>query len=335
MGERRFGNELSERIRVAIGAVLPAAVEVVPAPGGSAADLVINGTPVRVEWVGEGWPADVESALVRRPDVAVGRRISPGAREALASAGIGWVDETGAAEIALGPIIVSRTGHRVPRPEKPPHWTPSVLAVAEALLCGTKPTVAATAAATQLSTGSCANALRVLTNLGMLSAAVARGRHSAREVTDPDGLLSAYASAAATMRSPIELRVGVLWKDPVAGLTQIGRRWDEAGVAWAATGAVAASIVAPFLTDVAAAEVYVDADTLPGLHRAAALADLPPIEGGRLLLRPFPTLGVRHLSSESEGFRTAPWPRIYTDLRTVGVRGEEAAEHLREVKLGR
>jgi hypothetical protein len=25
-----------------------------------------------------------------------------------------------------------------------------------------------------------------------------------------------------------------------------------------------------------------------------------------------------------------PWPRVYADLRTVGVRGEDVAEHLRQ-----
>jgi len=29
--------------------------------------------------------------------------------------------------------------------------------------------------------------------------------------------------------------------------------------------------------------------------------------------------------------RTAPWPRVYADLRRAGVRGEDAAEHLRSI----
>ncbi|MGD0836257.1 MAG: hypothetical protein ABSB49_06400, partial [Polyangia bacterium] len=29
------------------------------------------------------------------------------------------------------------------------------------------------------------------------------------------------------------------------------------------------------------------------------------------------------------------WPRVYADLRHTGVRGEEAAEHLREIVRGR
>ena len=62
---------------------------------------------------------------------------------------------------------------------------------------------------------------------------------------------------------------------------------------------------------------------------------LRPIAGGRLTLRPFPTVTVRRLASEIGGLHVAPWPRVYADLRTFGVRREEAAEHLLEVIRGR
>jgi hypothetical protein len=56
------------------------------------------------------------------------------------------------------------------------------------------------------------------------------------------------------------------------------------------------------------------------------------MDGGRLLLRPYPTPAGATLTLELDttGFRTVLWPRVYADLRTVGVRGEDAAEHLRE-----
>jgi hypothetical protein len=86
---------------------------------------------------------------------------------------------------------------------------------------------------------------------------------------------------------------------------------------------------------VEATEVYVDTDTMAGLEAVAAEARLKPIEGDRLTLRPIPTAGVRRLATEVDGLRVAPWPRVYVDLRAVGVRGEEAAEHLLEVIRGR
>jgi hypothetical protein len=331
--------DATERAVGTVLAVLPRAAKArVPKSQRDApADLIVGGQELDIKWIGEGNLSDARRILAkgrRRPDVAVARRLSPGAREALSEAGVGWVDETGAAEIAVGSIVVSRTG-RPPKPaEKPKRWTSAVLGVAEALLCDTKATVASTAAATGLSAGSCTQALRFLTDLRLLEAQARRGRLSARQVADPERLLEAYASAAEHTRASISLQVGVTWRDPVAGLMETGRRWNRANLSWAATGVAAASVIAPYLTEVTAAEVYVDADSMALLEAAAAAVNLRPIEGGRLTLRPFPTAAVRELASEVDRLRVAPWPRVYVDLRQSGVRGEEAAEHLREVARG-
>lgn len=325
----------AHRSEAALAAVLPRAVQIRRGCEDShAVDLALNGEPIQIKWLGEGGLRQVRELIVSGtdlPDVVAARRMSPGAREVLSAAGIGWVDETGAAEIALGSLIVSKSG-RPPEPrQKPPRWTRSVLAVAEALLCGGKATVGAMQETTGLSAGSCTNALRALTDLGLLTATVRRGRGSARQIPDPNRLLDEYATAAAAMAPTIALAVGVTWRDPLAKSSETGRRWESEGVTWAATGAVAASVLAPYLTSVTASDVYVDTQTIAGLESAAAKADLRPIEGGRLTLRPFPT---RLLTVVQDGLRIAPWPRVYADLRVVGVRGEEAAEHLREVVRG-
>jgi hypothetical protein len=96
---------------------------------------------------------------------------------------------------------------------------------------------------------------------------------------------------------------------------------------------MAASILAPFATNVTSGEVYVDAVSLTELDRAAAAADVRPIESGRLVLRPFPTKATHKLSTQRDGLWIAPWPRVYADVAHVGVRGEEIAEHLKEVEL--
>ena len=133
----------------------------------------------------------------------------------------------------------------------------------------------------------------------------------------------------------ISLQIGVTWRDAIDGLMQIGKKWDKAKVVWASTGAVAAAVIAPHLTTLTAADVYADVETILGLEAAAAAAGLRPIEGGRLTLRPFPSVTARRLATRVDGLRVAPWPRVFADVRTVGVRGEEAAEHLREVMHGR
>jgi len=67
------------------------------------------------------------------------------------------------------------------------------------------------------------------------------------------------------------------------------------------------------------------------LESVARSVDLKPIEGGRLVLRPMPIGWTERSRQLIDGVYLAPWPRVYVDLRTLGVRGEEAAEHLVDV----
>lgn len=133
----------------------------------------------------------------------------------------------------------------------------------------------------------------------------------------------------------MSLAAGVAWRDPLEGLASLGRRWNRGGANWAVTGQAAAAVVAPYLTEVGITEVYVEPETIVGLEAFVLDSGLRPIDGGRLILRPFPTVAVDRLVTDVQGLRVAPWPRVYADLRGSGVRGEEAAEHLYEVIRGR
>jgi len=328
----------TERVEEAVRAVLPAGLRVL-AKGGprGMTELDVGTGRLGVAWIGEGWLGDLRRILEDRPthlDLVVARRMSPGARAAAIAAGLGWVDESGAAEVVLPGLVVSRSGRREPKVRGAPRWTPSVVGTTEALLLGVRPTVAEVERSTGLSAGAATKALSTLTALGLLHAGAARGRGSAREIVDRNALLQAYAAAARSALRALALRVGVvgdLVGDLVDELARLGRRWDVNGIGWAATGAAAASVLAPYLTEVSALDVFVDAPTPATLDAVAERSGLKPIEGGRLVLRPFPTPVTQRLCGPVAGIRVAPWPRVYADLRESGVRGEEAAEHLLEV----
>jgi hypothetical protein len=316
--------------------VLPRSVDAEVRDAGNAAVLVLAGQRLRLGWAGDGGLRSVRQLLDEDReefDIVAARRLSPAARALLADAGLGWADESGAAEIAVGGVVVSREG-RSQEPDRLTRWTPSVTAVAEALLCGTDATVAATEEATGLSTGSCTNALRFLSDEGLLTADAKRGRGSARRLEDPDRLLDAYVAAVDAAKPAPSLQVGLQGRDLLEALGEVGAAWDSRGVGWAATGVAAAAVIAPLLTSVSSVEVYVEANTPAGLDARASDAGLRPIAGGRLTLRPFPTATTSRLAERHDGLRVAPWTRVYADLRRSGVRGEEAAEHLREIVRG-
>ncbi len=322
-----------ERTVAAVQAVMPTAVHVRRVGDGEppAIDLAINDLPLRACWLIDGGLRHVRSAIATdaQLDLIAARKLTPGARAAASAAGLSWVDETGAAEIAVGSVVVVRDG-RPNAKREPNRWTRATVGVAEALLCGAKPTVASTVEATGLPISTSARALSRLVRLGLLAAETERGRLSGRHVVDRSRLLDEYASAAVLLRPPLELRVGVAWRDPIAELAEVGRAWDAAGVQWAATGAVGAAMIAPALSDVLATDVYVDVRTIAELEALTLRAGMRPATGGSLALRPFPPVSAR-LSMRIQDLRVAAWPRVYADLRVLGVRGEEAAEHLREV----
>jgi hypothetical protein len=322
----------------ALLAVFPASVEIIEPLSGQDSGLVVNGHAIGVKWVGQGHLGDVRPVINDRPGedvVLVARHMSPGARKALSEGGLNWADESGAAEISIGPIVISRTGSPKKVDKTIKRWSPAVISVAEALLCGTHGTQSATQAATGLSAGSCTNALHFLSEQTLVESKAKRGPASARYVTNPRALLTAYAEAVAGQPPDIEVQIGVTWQDMISGMAELGHHFDSRATDWAVTGTAAAAIIAPYLSSVARVTVYVDAQSIAELQALASSAKLRPIQDGRLMLKPFPTGAVQHLSNVIDGLHIAPWPRVYADLLGEGVRGEEAAEHLFEVVHGR
>jgi hypothetical protein len=324
----------SDRAVRAFEAVLPPGTRVkVTAGEGRDTSVSVAGRRLRLRWLPVGWPRQLAEALKikPRPDVVAARQLSPGARALADRERVGWVDESGAAEISVGTILISRTGSPAVPLDSNVGWRRATLAVCEVVLTGCSATVSAVVAETGLATSTVADALKFLAAQGFLTGDADRGPQSRRHVVDRDGLLDAYAAAAERLRSPVSIRAGALWRDPLADVAESGRFWDEAGIEWAVTSALSAAVWAPVMTEVTPMEVYVSGKTPGDLRRALFAVGLKEIEGGRLQLRPFPTpAGARVTTEIGRGLRSVLWPRAYADLRTAGVRGEDAAEHLRE-----
>ena len=330
-------NSLLNRVRTLFATILPMGTRITVEQLDEI-DVTVNvtGTPLRVRFAGRGDFRGVQMALKARPrpDVIAASRLSAASRQAIAKEGINWADERGAASIEAGSMVIALSGQIPAVRRSSTDWTPAAIGIAEAILSGTTPTAEAVAAATGHSLSTAVRALAFLVGRGLLEAPKARGPQSGRRIVDFDRLLDQYSEAAHQRRPKFELRCGLLWRELRTEIKQIGKKWTSMRVPWSMAGALAASIQAPYLTQTPTGVVYVGASREVEMLQIARQARLEVMEGGRLLLLPFPTQATKKLIQEKDGVWVTSWPRTYADLRNEGVRGEEAAEHLREVFRG-
>lgn len=339
------GRRPATRIRDALRSALPGGLRVDVEPH----DKVVPTFTVRVRagtsehlfvtgWTSEGWPADVERLLRLAPnvDVVAARSVSVGARESLAEREVGWIDETGGAHITLpsGLVVVRDADGKAQSPAGGARWTRSTVAVAEAILSGTDPRVDCVQYATYLSRGATAKALAQLEHEGCLKRSTARGPGSARHIADGAALLDRYSAAVATLTAKTSVvRLHRLWNDPLDSLIgELAPMIAEAQVAWAATGAAASMLLAPYLSNLTVVELYVDESLVFDAPRLAGLLDARQVDRGhRIEVRPLPNLITATAGPVIDGVHCAPPARVYADLLAKGGRAAEAAQHLREV----
>jgi len=340
-------DQLSTRVRRVLSAALPRGTWVDARPRSAAAGPAFD---VRVQagagehrflagWAGEGWPADVEEllSLVPTVEVVVAASLSDGARTWLDDKGIDWIDAAGHASInrPSGLVIVRESATPVTRSASGARWLQSTLAVSEAVLSGVVPTVERVEQATELSRNATAKALDSLERLGFLNRPEAvRGPKSGRRLVDADGLLEAYAKAAADQRTKQRrLLLHRLWVGDAIGTlrTEIAPSLSRHSVRWAATGAAASVLLAPYLSDVTTLDLYVDADLMSDGARLASILGGRLVERGHVIeVRQLPT----RMSARGplfDGVRVALPVRVYADLLAAGGRSAEAASQLREV----
>ena len=312
-------------------------------------------TTLRPLWVGEGFPRDVADhvrtdAQVDTHVVHVARAFSPGALDILTRARASWADETGRMFIAAPGLFVER---RLADPSAPParrarsiSWSPGARILAEVILHSTTgtwqpggtrrlPRVRDLAEQAGITSGYASRVLTDFDTTGWTAkVGGAQGPTSGRELRDPGAMLDAWAHAPARDNG---LRAHTLVTDPLLLVERtIAPAWP-AGT-WMTTGWAGLDERAPWATSTPRTDLYLDehlyADRL-ALTRLLEEAALTEVDSGeRVTVRPAPAAALR-LATREGRVPVASDVRLYADLlRTGGVRGTDAAEHLRTTRIG-
>ena len=328
-----------DRVSRAVSTVLDADVLVRPAADGTHALRVI-GLPrqprFRAAWIRRGWPAEVRTRLDASPTVTliVAPELSSGARQLLDERSINWVDETGAANLRGEGLLVHLD--RAPAPKDPApsgaSWSEIAVLAAEATLAA-PPAQITTAWIAVYAGCSIARASRILTGWDQegwtAKQGPARGRGAHRVLEHPEAMLESWTAHLNT--SPIEQWFAHTTSrdldDVQARLTHV-----LGDVAFGWTGWAAAQQLAPFVTQLPVLHVRVDEryahrELAPRLRDAGlTVTD----DAGRIELWRTPD-NAFSLTTPSPSGPLVSWPRVYADLKRLGGRGEDAAQHLRDV----
>ena len=300
---------------------------------------------LELRWVGRGWPADLEQALTSVPDpwprqlVLVGQRFSPGAIEQLTQRRANWLDEAGAARIETdsGLLVVREPDETEPRPGAPRgfRWAASSLEIAEWLLTELPLETFNARDFTDRSGWSYAQTTKVLRQLSargwVKKTGSSRGVGSGWQLADAGGLLEAWTAYLVGHR-PQTVGAHRVLRDPMQfARTELAQSLS-AEMEWALSGWAGLELAAPFVTAVPVIQVAVDADALVDgrLREAMRSLGLREVkEGARIEFFALSKFSLS-LAREFQGLPVVSPPRLHADLRALGGRGEEAAEHVRQ-----
>jgi len=311
------------------------------------ATLVVGNAAHELElrWVGRGWPVDLEQALDSVPNpwprhlVLVGQQFSPGAVDKLTQRRANWLDETGAARIETNSgLLVFReldeagAEHRVPRVLR---WAPSSLEIAEWLLTDPPPETFNAREFADRSRWSYAQTTKVLRQLSaqgwVNKTGGSRGVGSGWQLADAAGLLEAWTTYLVSHR-PETVGAHRVLRDPMQFARTELAQTLSAEMQWALSGWAGLELAAPFVTAVPVIQVAIDANALVDgrLREAMRSLGLREVkEGARIEFLALSAFSLS-LSREFHGLPVVSPPRLYADLRALGGRGEEAAEHVRQ-----
>ena len=315
-------------------------------------------------WVGEGFPRDVHRAMDQweissdasdrtAVPVLVAHRFSSGTRDLLTRQRLNWVDETGRAWISSGGGLLidrDRAASSVERGHFAPgiRWSPSTGAVAEELLSRKSwdhtdtdrsdswsiPRAAEVADAVDWSAPQVSKIYQQFDAEGWTAKfGPERGPSASRNLVDPSGLLSAWAGWHRSRRLET-VTAHANWRDPhdfVRKRLVSALPLDEV----AFSGWIALDAIAPLMTSIPTISLYLAPRFFDEqVNRFLQKAGLRPVTtGARISIHRAEPQLVSH-TQLTRGIPLVSTIRLYGDLLRQGVRGEDAAEHLRETSIG-
>ncbi|MCY4631515.1 MAG: hypothetical protein OXE75_11635 [bacterium] len=267
------------------------------------------------------------------PTVVIAAEMTGGAREILDGAGIGSIDGLGNVRLALPGLLMRISGTTRPRrPTAPTRLSGKSSLVVQAMLLDVERSwhVSTLAQRCGVSAGLAHRVLRRLEDEGVVATDGA-GPRKARRLSNPAALLDLWAEEHRDR--PTRRPVFLLAQTTDQMIDRLCEGLETAAVDYALTGAAAAARIAPFLTSVPVAEVWLS--SMAATSEVCNELGATPVESGPnvVLLQERDDAPLAFRTREN-GVWTANVFRLYVDTRRDTQRGREQSDHLRREVIG-
>ena len=267
------------------------------------------------------------------PKVVIAAEMTGRAREILDGAGIGSIDGLGNVRLELPGLLMRISGTTRPRrPAVPTRLSGRSSLVAQAILLDVERSwhVSDLAQRCGVSAGLAHRVLRRLEDEGVV-AADGTGPRKARRLSNPAALLDLWAEEHRDR--PTRRPVFLLAQTTDQMIDRLCEGLETAAVDYALTGAAAAARIAPFVTGVPVAEVWLS--SMAATSEVCNELGATPVESGPnvVLLQERDDAPLAFRTREN-GVWTANVFRLYVDTRRDTQRGREQSDHLRREVIG-
>lgn len=272
-------------------------------------------------------------ARPKRPLILIAGETTAEARDILDEHGIGVIDGLGNAHVELPGLLLHIQGDRPRRQTQPAtKLRGKAGVVAQALLLEHERPWQIDELA-QRANVSVGLAHRIMKRLQDEGVAVAEGvgPQRVRRIPNPAALLDLWTEEME--EKPRRTFAHLLAQTPRALVEELGTNLARAGFDHALTGAAAAMRLAPFVTAVPVAEVWVNATTAPDALCDGAHAD-PVTEGHNVVFLQAKDDAPLAFREKMDNQWLANRFRIYADLRRDPRRGREQADNFRREVIG-